>query len=320
MGFKKSALIESGDNILGIAWSPDGLRLQISPATGPVLVAGVDGQVLNELPGHALGNGAGDWGVTCGFDGRLILGERAIRLGKGWIERAKWSPDRTRLATALGRTLFLLDAEGEIVAEFPGHQTSVADFVWHPGKSNEIATVGGGGARMWRLGEKEPFARFDWGGASLTVAWSANGRWLATGDQTPSVHLYDFTRDHPLHIQGYETKVKAMSFSPDSIRLATGGAAVITVWNCTGTTGPENTTPAQLPFHKGDVEALAWSPNGDTLASGDVVGRVVFSDTRGKPVSAFEDDSGLSVLSWSPDGNHCAAGDESGRVVVFSRV
>jgi WD40 repeat protein len=102
----------------------------------------------------------------------------------------------------------------------------------------EIASVSGNGARMWRIGETEPFARFDWGGASLLVTWSPEGRWLVTCDQTPSVHLYDFTRDCPLHIQGYETKVKAMDFSADGKHLATGGGAKVTVWNCTGKTDP----------------------------------------------------------------------------------
>jgi WD40 repeat protein len=103
---------------------------------------------------------------------------------------------------------------------------------------------------MWRIGEAEPYARFDWGGASLLVVWSPDARWLATGDQTPSVHLYDFTRDYPLHIHGFETKVKAVDFSPDGQRLVTGGGSTVTVWNCTGKAGPEDTIPEQLRFHR----------------------------------------------------------------------
>ena len=180
----------------------------------------------------------------------------------GWIERVRWSPDGSRLASALGKNLFILKPDGEIAATFSNHRTSVSDFSWNPNSPLEIASVCGGGARMWRIGETEPFARFDWGGASLLVLWSPDGRWLATGDQTPSVHLYDFTRDYPLHIQGYETKVKAMDFSPDGKRLATGGGTTVTVWNCTGETGPEGTVPDQLKFHKGDVEINRLVANG----------------------------------------------------------
>ncbi|HEY5953040.1 MAG TPA: WD40 repeat domain-containing protein, partial [Terrimicrobiaceae bacterium] len=223
-----------------------------------------------------------------------------------------------RLASALGKNLFILKPDGEIAATFSNHRTSVSDFSWNPNSPLEIASVCGGGARMWRIGETEPFARFDWGGASLLVLWSPDGRWLATGDQTPSVHLYDFARDYPLHIQGYETKVKSMDFSPDSKQLATGGGTTVTVWNCTGVTGPEGAVPDQRKFHKGDVESIAWSPTGEFLATGDIAGRMVFSDTKGRPVSAFEDTEAISALAWSPDGKSLAVGDAGGRVVLFS--
>ena len=290
-----------------------------------------DGETIAEFAGHGLGNGAAaarsDILATCGFDGRIQIYEigdskisptHGIALGKGWIERVRWSPDCSRLASALGKTFFILKPNGEIAATFSNHQTSVSDFSWNPKNPLEIASVCGGGARMWRIGETEPFARFDWGGASLLVLWSPDGRWIATGDQTPSVHLYDFTRDYPLHIQGYETKIKAMDFSPDGKRLATGGGTTVTVWNCMGETGPEGTIPDQLKFHKGDVEAIAWSPTGEFLATGDIAGRMVISDTEGRPVSAFEDTEAISALAWSPDGKYLAVGDAGGRVVLFS--
>jgi len=322
MGFKKLAGFEVSDHVLSLVWAPDGTRLLATPSTGPIVLASAAGDVLEELPGHGLGNGASDFLVTCGFDGKIRLHEmkREVTPGRGWIERVKWSPDRRHLAAAQGRTLFVFSAEGEPVTSFPDHQTSVSDFAWNPIRPEEIVSVCGGGARMWRLGESEPFARFDWGGASLLVAWAPDGRWIVTGDQTPSVHLYDFQRDDPLHIQGYETKVKAMDFSPDATRLATGGGPMITVWNCTGETGPANTTPGQLRFHKGDVEVLVWSPTGDFLASGDVAGRVVISDAKGKPVSAFQDEESVSALAWSPDGTLLAVGDAGGRVVIFGKV
>ena len=329
MGFKKRSALETSDHVLSLGWS--GELLVVTPATGTILLVDCDGMTLAELAAHGLGNGTSavrrDALATCGFDGQLqvceIVNGEATRthdivLGKGWVERAKWSPDGQSLAAALGKTLFIFNAQREIAATFPNHRTSVSDFAWNPKNFSEIATVCGGGAQMWRIGEAEPYARFDWGGASLLVVWSPDARWLATGDQTPSVHLYDFTRDYPLHIHGFETKVKAMDFSPDGQRLVTGGGSIVTVWNCTGKTGPENTTPDQLKFHKGDVEALACSPNGEFLASGDNAGRLVISDAKGRPVSAFENKAAVTALAWSADGRSLAVGDAAGRVVLFS--
>jgi WD40 repeat protein len=45
---------------------------------------------------------------------------------------------------------------------------------------------------------------------------------------------------------------------------------------------------------------------------------LVFSDSKGQPVSAFEDAEAISALAWSPDGKYLAAGDAGGRVVLFS--
>lgn len=329
MGFKKRWGLEASDHVLSLAWS--GNMLIVTPSTGIVLMVNQDGKTIAGFAAHGLGNGAAaarpDMLATCGFDGRIqtykiggseISPNRETVLGMGWIERVRWSPDGSRLASALGKNLFILKPDGEIAATFSNHRTSVSDFSWNPNSPLEIASVCGGGARMWRIGETEPFARFDWGGASLLVLWSPDGRWLATGDQTPSVHLYDFTRDYPLHIQGYETKVKSMDFSPDSKQLATGGGTTVTVWNCTGVTGPEGAVPDQRKFHKGDVESIAWSPTGEFLATGDIAGRMVFSDTKGRPVSAFEDTEAISALAWSPDGKSLAVGDAGGRVVLFS--
>ncbi len=329
MGFKKRWGLEASDHVLSLAWS--GNMLIVTPSTGIVLMVNQDGKTIAGFAAHGLGNGAAaarpDMLATCGFDGRIqtykiggseISPNRETVLGMGWIERVRWSPDGSRLASALGKNLFILKPDGEIAATFSNHRTSVSDFSWNPNSPLEIASVCGGGARMWRIGETEPFARFDWGGASLLVLWSPDGRWLATGDQTPSVHLYDFTRDYPLHIQGYETKVKAMDFSPDGNQLATGGGTTVTVWNCTGVTGPEGAVPDQRKFHKGDVESIAWSPTGEFLATGDIAGRMVFSDTKGRPVSAFEDTEAISALAWSPDGKSLAVGDAGGRVVLFS--
>lgn len=325
--FQKAGAVEAADHILSLNWSPDGSMLLATPATGPIQVLSPQADLLNELGDHGQGNGLSEWNATCGFDGTIRLYEnpatspqpaQTFSPGRGWIERVKWSPDGQYLAASLGKKVFLANPDGEITETFDT-PSAVMDFCWNPVNDREFATVGAGGARMWRRGESAPFAKFDWGGASVLASWSADGRWLLTGDQTASVHLYDFTRDYPLHIQGYETKVKAMSFSPDAQKLATGGGPMITVWNCTGKSGPENSVPDQLSFHKGDVENLAWSPDGSLLASGDLMGRLVLSDVKGKPVSAFQDDESVSALAWAPDGSRLAVGDAAGRVVVFAR-
>ena len=270
-----------------------------------------------------MGNGESAWfldqPVTCGFDGKVRTGSREWSLGRGLIERVKASADGKFLGAAQGKALHIFDAEGNDALSLRDLEASVVDFAWNPSRSREVATVGAGGATLWRLGQKKLFARFDWGGASLRVGWSADGRWLATGDQTPSVHVYDIPRDHPLHIQGFEGKVQALAFSKDSRQLATAGSAVVTVWPMTGKKGPDGATPIQIEGCESPAQALDFSSNGQ-LAIGDGAGTLlVITFEKGqfrRKRSKFE--GGISSLAWHPSLPLLAIGHEDGRVMLLS--
>lgn len=330
MGFKKLWNLTAANHILNVAWSGDGSQIAVTPSTGNTLVIDPDGQILQELPEHGLSNGVGSWNndtlVTCGADGKIRVHQLAapaslteIALGKTWIEHAKWSPGGAHLAIGLGKSLLVLDADGNKIADFADHKSTVCDFAWNPKNPREIASVCDGGAHLWRLGEEKSFARFDWGGASLIAAWSPDGRWVVTGDQTPSVHLYDFTRHHPLHIQGYETKVKALSFNATSTRLASGGGPLVTVWDCTGVAGPEGSVPKQIQGHAKDSIALDYHPTEDLLASGGQDGLLILfrPETRTTAVALEKLKSAVTSVAWNPAGTHLASGTEDGSVYLF---
>ncbi len=311
------------DHILHLAWNSDGSRLLATPASGRILLAGTDAQILDKLPDHGMGNGESAWfrdePATCGFDGLVRLGAREWKPGRGLIERVKTSLDGKFLAAAQGKSLHILDQEGSESLSLRDLETSVVDFAWNPARSREVATAGAGGATLWRLGQKKPFARFDWGGASLRVGWSADGRWLATGDQTPSVHIYDIPRDYPLHIQGFEGKVLALAFSSDSKQLATAGSAVVTVWPMTGKKGPDGATPIQIEGCESAAQALDFSAKGQ-LAIGDGAGTLlVVTFEKGqfrRKRSTLE--SGISALAWHPSQPLLAIGHVDGRVMLLS--
>ena len=319
---KQIAAITADDNILSLAWKGD--LLAATPSTGAILVLDAAGRKGSSLDGHGLGNGESAWFrgslATCGFDGKVRWCDREIHAGRGIIERVKASADGSFLGGGQGKALFVFDQEGNPAQGLSGLPTSVADFAWDPLDSSRVAVVGAGGARMWKFGESEPFARFDWGGASLRVEWSSCRRWLVTADQTPSVHIYDFTRDYPLHIQGYETKVRAMAFSADGKRLATGGSSIITIWPCTGETGPEGVTPVQLDGHDGEVLATAFSPKTGQLATGDGTGMVLIFTFHGDKATRkrLRLDAGISALAWHPEKDWLAVGREDGAVSILS--
>ena len=319
---KQIAAVTADDNILGLAWGGD--LLAATPSTGEILVLDAAGRKGSALAGHDLGNGESAWFrgslATCGFDGKVRWNGRDIHAGRGIIERVRPSADGALLGGGQGKALLVFDREGNPAQGLSALPAPVADFAWDPSDSSRVAVVGAGGARMWKFGESEPFARFDWGGASLRVEWSSCGRWLATADQTASVHIYDFTRDYPLHIQGYETKVRAMAFSADGKRLATGGSSVITIWPCTGKKGPEGVTPIQLDGHDGEVVAAAFSSKTGRLATGDGTGMALIFTFEGDKAlrKRLRLDAGISALAWHPEKEWLAVGREDGAVSILS--
>ena len=319
---KQIAAVTADDNILSLAWGGDSLA--VTPSTGGILILDAAGRKGASLVGQSLGNGESAWFrgslATCGFDGKIRWNGREIHAGRGIIERVKAGADGNFLGAGQGKALLVFDGEGNPAQGLPGLPAAVADFAWDPADSSRVALVGAGGARMWKFGESEPFARFDWGGASLRVERSSCGRWLVTADQTPSVHIYDFTRDYPLHIQGYETKVRAMAFSSDGRHLATGGSSVVTIWPCTGKTGPEGVTPVQLDGHDGEVVAAAFSPKTGQLATGDGTGMVLIFTFHGDKAmrKRLRLDAGVSALAWHLEKDWLAVGREDGAVSILS--
>jgi WD40 repeat protein len=321
---KSPGSITAGDHILDLKWNPEGTRLLVTPATGSVLVADENATLLKELPGHGMGNGSSDWftgePATCGFDGKIRCGSREWKPGRGMIEHVRTSPDGALLAAGQGKALHIFDAAGSDEKSLRDLPVVVSDFAWNPKSPAEISTVGAGGALLWRLGEKESFARFDWGGASLQVRWSNDGRWLATADQTASVHVYDIPRDNPLNMEGFESKVRALAFSADGKRLATAGSPVVTVWPCASKTGPEGAHPIQVDGSESEVLALDFSPATGQLATGDGEGTllvVTFEKGQFRRKRARLG-TGISALAWHPTKPLLAAGHASGLVTWLS--
>ena len=323
---------ELDDHAVDLRWSVGGDYLAAMPSVGRIAVYEADGTVCALLPGHPGGNGAIAWHprnailATYGQDATIQLYEvpftappRSIVLDKGWADRLAWNPDGTLLAAGVGKSLFILDGTtGTVLHTFDDHKSTICDLAWNPKCLNEISTVCDGGARMWRIGQRKPFGHFDWGGASLIVTWSPNGRWVVTGDQTPSVHLYDTGRNHPLHIQGYETKVKALAWEGTGEWLASGGGSAVTVWPCTGKKGPEGVKPIQLFGHINDAQALDFAPHQSILVSGGRDGLVLLWMPHRSPDPALiaQHSGEITVVRWSPDGQCLAYGTADGTITL----
>lgn len=327
--------VESPGYVEALAYSPDGSYLAASSVEGPVTLCDArtgDGQ--RELAGHGFGTAAISWSpdgrtlATAGQDGAAKLwdareGAELARLagGSSWVSGVAHSPDGRYLATAAGRCLRLWKAvrEGcELLWESEDHESTVTDVRWRPGSSKEFAVASYGGLTLYRPASPEPARRFAWKGSTLTIGWSPNGKYIATGDQDSTVHFWIHATGRDLQMFGYPTKVRELSWNSTSRYLATGGGPLVTVWDCSGK-GPEGTTPISLEAHEDFLADLAFQRKGSLLAScaGDGLVALWEPGANKRPVSAAALEAPATRLAWSPDDRRLAAGDEDGGVAVY---
>lgn len=320
------------DYAIDLAWSPDGTRLAAASAAGGLtLFAATDGAVQHALPGHDDGANCLAWRpdggalASGGQDGRVKFWDPAAgqhtasaELGGAWVEHLAWRPagGATWLAAAAGRRLRALRADGTELHAFKDAPKSISAVAW-PANGGCVAVSYFGGVCLWDADDFVAQKEFPYNNGIQSLVWSPDGKWLVSGNQDPSVHLWVPGEDLELQMSGYEGKVKELAFDHTSRWLATGGSRDVCVWDCSGA-GPEGREPGMLP-HDAKICALAFQHAHGLLASASQDGVVqIWSPDRQQPLRAtIKMPAAAAKLVWSPDDRLLAIGSEKGVVYVL---
>lgn len=319
------------DYAIDLAWSPDGRLLAAASGSGPITLFAADGEKGAVLPGHESGTNAIAWSpgtgaalASGGQDGAVKLWDAArgqhvatARLGTGWVEQLAWGP---LLAAACGRRLTLLGPDGAVRHAFPDAAKTISALAWRPeaaGSTPVVALAFFGGVHLLDAAGFATVKDYQYNNGIHALAWSPDGRWLVSGNQDPSVHLWIPAEDAELHMSGYEGKVRHVAFDHTSRWLATGGGRDASVWDCSGA-GPEGRTPLMFP-HDAPVCALAFQRRHGVLATASSDGVVMlWSPERRQPLRAtIRLPHPPAKLAWSPDDSLLAIGSEQGTVYVL---
>jgi WD40 repeat protein len=340
MQFAKHWAASLDDYAIDLAWSPDGLSLAAASAAGGItLYDAATGAVKHKLAGHADGANCLAWSpdgtllATGGQDGCVRFWNTAtgaqtaeVKLGNAWVEHLAWhapgniQPPTSNIQTlfaAAGRKLVALNADGALVHTFPDAPKTISALARKPDGS-AVAAACFGHVAIWDAAAFTAQKEFPYGNAIYALTWSPDGRWLVAGCHDNAVHLWaPAEADLELHMSGYETRLKELSFSHDSKWLATGGGRDACVWDCSGA-GPEGREPLLLP-HDSRVCAMAFQHNHGLLASGAGNGEfTLWAPSRKNPmVAEVKMPSAATKFAWRGDDAFLAVGTAQGQIFVF---
>lgn len=322
------------DYAIDLAWSGDGALLAAASAAGSIQVfSAADGTRVHGWDGHPDGaNGLAfepsrPLLASGGQDGAVRLwdvaggGPAGVFEAGSWVERLAWRPAapgrEPLLAAAAGRRLLFIGADAGVRHAAPDAPKTVSALAWEP-QGGCVAEAHFGGVRLWDGDDFVLQKELPYHNGIQALAWSPDGRWLVSGNQDPSVHLWMPEGDLELQMSGYETKVQQLSFERTGRWLATSGGRDACVWDFSGA-GPEGRAPDMLP-HGSPLCAVAFQRDHGLLATSAQDGTVMlWSPERVQPLRAtIRMPGGATKLAWSPGDRYLAIGAESGAVYVLA--
>jgi WD40 repeat protein/energy-coupling factor transporter ATP-binding protein EcfA2 len=261
--------------------------------------------------------------------------EAAKTLASKQLEAARRSNRRLRMLTASLVALVLIIGLVAVVAsrasQSASQQRDIAVSRQLIRESEDLGRADPGAARLkslaaWRIHPSDEARHAMLATASLpaiavlrghtddvfSVAFSPDGKILATGSGDNSVWLWDVTTHRSIGspLTGHTGRVHSVVFSPSGKTLATGsGDKSVRLWDLAS----HRQLGSPLTGHTDFVDSVAFSPDGRILVSGSWDKSVRVWDVAnhrqvGSPLTGHTD--GVNSVKFSPDGTTIASSSD----------
>src|SRR5713101_7590702 len=152
--------------------------------------------------------------------------------------------------------------------------------------------------------------------AVSSVAWSPDGKHIASGSADGIVKVWDATSVHILlTYKGHKDVVNSVAWSPDGKHIASASAdGTVQVWDATS-----GHILLTYKGHTAAVSSVAWSPDGKRLASASSDQTVqVWDATSGHTLLTYKGHTVVvNSVAWSPDGERLASASSDTTVQVW---
>ncbi|WP_439625012.1 protein kinase domain-containing protein [Gemmata sp.] len=352
-GGRVATLAGHRDRVSGVAFAPGGSSLATAGGDGIVRVWDLKtGQVARAFRGHLRAAN----GVAYSPDGRRLASTSSDQTVKVWDPGA--DPQSTVLVAPGPLVGVAFGPGGTVVAASdrpePGGPVRPTVTVWHPGgtKIDEVSTDGDrvvgmaaradgsvvatgeqdGTVRLWSVGPAGtispafPILVLKTSPPAAALALSPDGTRIAapaaSNGPQDRVALWNLAAGKIVGRMAGDSseKLRAATFGRGGTLLATARNRTVTLYNAA-----DGTELASVPAHKQLVSALAFSPDGQRLAtaSWDYTTRLwdVGSLCRGRgaepQLTLRGHTRGVLTAAFSPDGTRLAIGGEDGTVKLW---
>jgi WD40 repeat protein len=159
-------------------------------------------------------------------------GDALLRSEGAWCATARWAGPG-HLAVASGRVVDVIDAAGDNLWTTAPAPSTITDLAWLR-EGRRLAASAYNGVYCFEQHQSEPVTHYPYLGSHLALAIPATGRWITTGNQDASIHIWRTRDAEELTMSGYPDKVARLAFDDTGRWLANDGAPDISVWDFAG--------------------------------------------------------------------------------------